>query len=168
VGEIEVAIGGVQFYTIYKLRRMDISTVRLYLLCFAFHRFRHINDNLIEAFIHVVGQFDKHAKLAAKTAMQQACEEANSNLKAAGEVLGLFIDKNLSVNYVDTQWHLTERDDGRSEVVERKETALKLLVAHEQFAETLNQLWHTSTIQRLAFFSGLRRLMSASVRRLTT
>jgi hypothetical protein len=63
---IKYYAGLVQFYTIYKLRRMDISTVRLYLLCFAFHRFRQINDNLIEAFIHLVGQFDKHAKLAAK------------------------------------------------------------------------------------------------------
>jgi hypothetical protein len=93
---IKYYAGLVQFYTIYKLRRMDVSTVRLYLLCFAFHRFRQINDNLIEAFIHLVGQFDKHAKLAARTAMQQASEEANSNLKAAGEVLGLFIDASIA------------------------------------------------------------------------
>ena len=71
----------VQYYTVYKLRRMDAATVRLYLLCFAFHRFRQINDNLIEAFIHLVGQFDKQAKLAAKVAMMQASEEATSNLR---------------------------------------------------------------------------------------
>jgi TnpA family transposase len=70
--------------------------VRLYLLCFAFHRFRQINDNLIEAFIHLVLQFDKGAKLAAKAAMQQAADEANSNLKAAGEVLGLFVDESIA------------------------------------------------------------------------
>ena len=93
---IKYYAGLVQFYTIYKLRRMDISTVRLYLLCFAFHRLRQINDNLIEAFIHLVGQFDKRAKLAAKAAMQQASEEANSNLKAAGEVLGLFVDESIA------------------------------------------------------------------------
>lgn len=93
---IKYYAGLVQFYTIYKLRRMDISTVRLYLLCFAFHRFRQINDNLIEAFIHLVLQFDKGAKLAAKAAMQQAADEANSNLKAAGEVLGLFVDKSIA------------------------------------------------------------------------
>ena len=93
---IKYYAGLVQFYTIYKLRRMDVSTVRLYLLCFAFHRFRQINDNLIEAFIHLVGQFDKHAKLAAKTAMQQASDDANSNLKAAGEVLGLFVDESIA------------------------------------------------------------------------
>ncbi len=86
----------VQFYTVYKLRRMDAATARLYLLCFAFHRFRQINDNLIEGFIHLVGQFDKQAKLAAKVAMQQSSEEANCNLKAAGEVLGLFVDASIA------------------------------------------------------------------------
>ncbi len=93
---IKYYAGLVQFYTVYKLRRMDASTVRLYLLCFAFHRFRQINDNLIEAFIHLVGQFDKQAKLAAKAAMLQASEEATSNLKAAGEVLGLFVDESIA------------------------------------------------------------------------
>lgn len=42
----------VKFYTTYKLQRMAIGTARLYLLCFVYHRFRQINDNLIEAFIH--------------------------------------------------------------------------------------------------------------------
>jgi hypothetical protein len=45
--------GLVKFYTAYKLRRMSLATVRLYLLCFAYHRFRQINDNLIEAFVHL-------------------------------------------------------------------------------------------------------------------
>ena len=95
---IKYYAGLVQFYTVYKLRRMDASTARLYLLCFAFHRFRQINDNLIEAFIHLVGQFDKQAKLAAKVAMLQASEEANSNLKAAGEVLSLFVDESIATD----------------------------------------------------------------------
>ena len=37
----------IQFYTVYKLQRMAVPTARLYLLCFATHRFRQINDNLI-------------------------------------------------------------------------------------------------------------------------
>ncbi|MFZ3047192.1 MAG: hypothetical protein WA151_14875 [Desulfatirhabdiaceae bacterium] len=40
----------VKFYTVYKLQRMARAQTRLYLLCFAYHRFRQINDNLIEAF----------------------------------------------------------------------------------------------------------------------
>ena len=82
----------VLFYSVYKLRRMETSTTRLYLLCFAFHRFRQINDNLIDALIHLIGQYEKQAKLASEQAMQKAIIEASTNLQAAGEVLDLFID----------------------------------------------------------------------------
>ena len=82
----------VKFYTVYKLQRMPTATARLYLLCFAYHRFRQINDNLIDAFIHLVGQYESQAKQAATDAMQRALIEAGDNLKAAGAVLALFVD----------------------------------------------------------------------------
>ena len=85
----------VKFYTVYKLQRMATSTTRLYLLCFAYHRFRQINDNLIEAFIHLVDQYEGQAKVAAEAAQQQAFIDATENLKAAGEVLNLFIDESI-------------------------------------------------------------------------
>jgi TnpA family transposase len=85
----------VKFYTVYKLQRMALATTRLYLLCFAYHRFRQINDNLIEAFIHLVGQYESQAKQAAAEAMQRSLIEATKNLEAAGEVLDLFIDSSI-------------------------------------------------------------------------
>jgi hypothetical protein len=85
----------VKFYTIYKLQRMAEATARLYLLCFAYHRFRQINDNLIEAFIHLVDQYESQAKQAAVDAMQRALNDASENLKAAGAVLALFVDNEI-------------------------------------------------------------------------
>jgi hypothetical protein len=85
----------VQFYTVYKLQRMAVPTTRLYLLCFAYHRFRQVNDNLIDAFIHLIAQYEKQAKLAADGAAQQAMTEASANLQAAGQVLNLFIDQSI-------------------------------------------------------------------------
>jgi len=82
----------VQFYTVYKLQRMAAPTTRLYLLCFASHRFRQINDNLIEAFIHLIDHYEQQAKLAAVLAAQQALTDASASLTAAGRVLDLFID----------------------------------------------------------------------------
>jgi hypothetical protein len=82
----------VQYYSLYKLQRMPRGLAQLYLLCFALHRFRQINDNLIESFIHVVGQFDKHAKQAATEARAKALEDASANLQVAGEILNLFVD----------------------------------------------------------------------------
>lgn len=86
----------VRYYTVYKLRRMPVRVTRLYLLCFAFHRFRQINDNLIEAFIHLVHQYEKSARAAALDAMQAAQDDAGSRLQAAGKVLRLFIDETIA------------------------------------------------------------------------
>jgi hypothetical protein len=85
----------VQFYTVYKLQRMDVVTTQLYLLCFACHRFRQINDNLIDAFIQLIDQYENQAKLASVEAAQQALSEASDYLKAAGQVLSLFVDASI-------------------------------------------------------------------------
>ncbi len=82
----------VKFYTVYSLRRMANKTTRLYLLCFAYHRFRQINDNLIDAFIHLVHQYEKLGKRAADETMHKAMEDAAAHLQAAGQVLNLFTD----------------------------------------------------------------------------
>jgi hypothetical protein len=88
----------VKYYTVYKLQRLPQSAARLYLLCFAFYRFRQINDNLIEAFIHWVDQYEERAKLASEQAMQQVLREAEGNLQAAGQVLTLFVDPSISAD----------------------------------------------------------------------
>jgi hypothetical protein len=85
----------VEFYTVYKLQRMAVSAARLYLLCFAHHRLREINDNLIEAFIHLVNGYERDAKLSAKESVYQAKTAAVANLKAAGQVLNLFVDPSI-------------------------------------------------------------------------
>ncbi|MGF6472465.1 hypothetical protein [Paraburkholderia youngii] len=86
----------VRYYTVYKLQRMPVRVARLYLLCFAFHRFRQINDNLIEAFIHLVQQYEKWARAAAQEAMLKAQSDAGSRLQAAGKLLGLFVDETIA------------------------------------------------------------------------
>jgi len=85
----------VKFYTVYKLQRMARATARLYLLWFASDRFRQINDNLVEACLHRVDQYEKPAKPAAEDAMQRAVTEAGAHLQAAGQVLSLFVDASI-------------------------------------------------------------------------
>jgi len=75
---------------------MPDTTTWLYLLCYAFHRFRQINDNIIEAFIHLVNDYEKFAKQAAEQAVQLATTEASENLKAAGLILKLFVDNSIA------------------------------------------------------------------------
>lgn len=82
----------VMYYTVYKLQRMAPTITRLYLLCFAYHRYRQINDHLIEAFMVRIEGYGKQAKLASEEAMRQALTDASEHLQAAGEVLHLFVD----------------------------------------------------------------------------
>lgn len=88
----------VKFYTVYKLQRMPVAITRLYLLCFAYYRFRQINDNLIEAFVYLVDQYEQSARQAAEEAAQSALTDASTHLKAAGQVLHLFVDDSIPRN----------------------------------------------------------------------
>lgn len=88
----------VPFYTVYKLQRMAPETTRLYLLCFAYHRFRQINDTLIEAFVHLTNQYERQAKAAAEEEAHRLFNEATEHLKAAGQVLRLFVDDSISAD----------------------------------------------------------------------
>lgn len=145
----------VKFYTVYKLQRMQKGTTRLYLLCFAFHRFRQINDNLIEAFIHLVDHYEKLAKRAAQEAMQQALADASENLQAAGEVLNLFIDKSIP-------------DDAPFTVVQEKAFSLLEPETFPAVADYLRNItfdktrfeWSHCTTLSLTFKRNLRHLFS--------
>jgi len=53
---------------------------------------------LIDAFIHLVDQYEKQAKIASDVAAMQAMIEASANLQAAGQVLNLFVDKSIPDN----------------------------------------------------------------------
>jgi hypothetical protein len=77
---------------------MAMPTTRLYLLCYAWQRYRQLNDNLIDAFIHLIAQYEKQAKLVAVDTQQQALVDASTNLRAASQVLNLFVDKSIPDN----------------------------------------------------------------------
>jgi hypothetical protein len=81
----------VQFYTVTSCnawRSGSSAVLRL-------SPFSSINDNLIEAFIHLLDQYEKDAKLSAQAAAQQAMFAASQNLNAAGKVLNLFVDASI-------------------------------------------------------------------------
>lgn len=70
----------VTYYTAYKLQRMAPSVTRLYLLCFAYYRYRQINDHLIEAFLVRVKEYSDDAREKAEEAMRLAMTEASNSL----------------------------------------------------------------------------------------
>ncbi|HDZ15117.1 hypothetical protein LCGC14_0433780 [marine sediment metagenome] len=87
-----------EYYSVYKLRRFEPLIAYFYLLCYAYHRTHVINDNLIEAFICNVRQYEGSAKQFAKDAVYKRKSQANGDIKATGEILKFFLNPDIADN----------------------------------------------------------------------
>ncbi len=86
----------VGYYSTTRLRRIKRDDSYLYLICFIFHRYQKINDDLINAFIYHVNKYINEAKASAKDQVYEYKTEANRYLKDAARVLQLFVDENMA------------------------------------------------------------------------
>ena len=86
----------VNYYSVYKLKRFDESTTNVYLLCFVYHRYQIVHDNVIQCFLHRVRQFREAAKEAGKEQVYQQRREGNAQLDKAAQVLKLFTDASIA------------------------------------------------------------------------
>ena len=50
------------FYTVYDLRRLKIEQTHLYLLCYAWQRYRQLTDNLVDALSYHMKQVEDESK----------------------------------------------------------------------------------------------------------
>src|SRR5699024_3536215 len=88
----------VNYYSVYKLKRLDEWLVFVYLLCFVYYRYQRMNDNLINTFIYNVRQYIDEAKSTAKDQIYQHYAENRQNMKRAGEVLQLLTDDSIEAD----------------------------------------------------------------------
>lgn len=80
------------FYTVYDLRRFKPAKTNLYLLCYAWQRYRQLTDNVVEAFGYQTRQLEDETKAAA---VQQAAKlhvERQQATPRVGELLLLYVD----------------------------------------------------------------------------
>jgi len=85
----------VDYYTITKLQRFDLTTRQLYLLCYLQSRCRNINEHLADAFIYHCRKLRENAKDHAKEAAFNEWNNASENISKAAGILRLFIDNTL-------------------------------------------------------------------------
>lgn len=88
----------VTYYSVYRLKRFDEWLVYIYLLCFVYHRYQKLHDNLIGSLIHHVKRYTDEAKRAAKERVYEYLIESNQNLQKAGQVLKIFTDNSIAEN----------------------------------------------------------------------
>ena len=74
----------VTYYSVFRLKQLDEQMVYIYLLCFVYHRYQRLNDNLIKCLLSNVRAYIDEAKEAAKEQVYAYHLEANQNLKRLG------------------------------------------------------------------------------------
>ena len=85
----------VSYYSVFRLKQLNERTVQVYLLCFVYHRYQKLHDNLINCLIYHVRQYQDGAKEAAKERVYQLHTEGNEALEKAAHVLRLFTDDSI-------------------------------------------------------------------------
>ncbi|MEI8171536.1 MAG: DUF4158 domain-containing protein [Rhodoferax sp.] len=78
------------FYTIYDLRRFKSSQTHLYLLCYAWQRYRQLTDNVVEAFGYHTRQLEDDTKAVANQQAAQIHNERQQATPRVGELLLLY------------------------------------------------------------------------------
>jgi hypothetical protein len=82
----------VDYYTVYKLKRMTESMSRLYLLCFIHDRYRRLNDHLLSALIR---RYSEEVKELTREAILEQRRTVSDDMDRGIELLQLFLDPNI-------------------------------------------------------------------------
>lgn len=83
------------FYTVYDLRRFKPAKTNLYLLCYAWQRYRQLTDNVVEAFGYQTRQLEDETKAAATQQAAKIYNERQQATPRVGELLLLYVDDTL-------------------------------------------------------------------------
>jgi TnpA family transposase len=84
-------------YTVYGLRNLkQLNLMRLYLLCYVYHRFLKVNDHLVASFVYRVNGYIDEAEVFQKEAIYQAQVTDKENRGLAADILSLHINKKVA------------------------------------------------------------------------
>lgn len=88
----------VEFYSVYRLNIRDVKIVRVYLICFLYHRFHKFNDNILNAMKYNISLYDEESKVYAENKILEYKIEGNKHVTKAGRVLKIFVNKKIPNN----------------------------------------------------------------------
>jgi len=80
------------FYTIHDLRHLKVELTHLYLLCYAWLRYRQLNDNLVEAVVYHMKQLEERCSADAKSAFNAEQLRRQQETSQIGRLLALYVD----------------------------------------------------------------------------
>lgn len=86
----------INYYSVFQMNQLETNLAYIYLLCFVYHRYQRLHDNLINCFIYRVRQLLDEAKGAARECVYEHRLEHTRQLNEAGQVLKLFTDDSIA------------------------------------------------------------------------
>lgn len=80
------------FYTVYDLRRLRAEQTHLYLLCYAWQRYRQLTDNLVDALSYHMKQLEDETKARTNTRFTADLARRQQESAQVGRLLLLYVD----------------------------------------------------------------------------
>ena len=84
------------FYTVHDLRNLKPEQTRLYLLCYAWLRYRQFTDNLVDALAYHMKQLEDETSAAAKKSFDAEHLRRQQETPQVGRLLSLYIDDSVA------------------------------------------------------------------------
>ena len=84
------------FYTVHDLRSLKPAQTRLYLLCYAWLRYRQLSDNLVDALAYQMNQLEDETKVAAKKTFDNEQLRRQQETPQVGRLLSLYVDDSVA------------------------------------------------------------------------
>ncbi|TPG87753.1 Tn3 family transposase [Pseudomonas caspiana] len=84
------------FYTVYDLRRLRSDQTHLYLLCYAWLRYRQLTDNLVDALAYHMKRLEDETSAAAKKSFDTEQLRRQQETPQVGRLLSLYVDDSVA------------------------------------------------------------------------
>jgi hypothetical protein len=84
------------FYTVYDLRRLKAGQTHLYLLCYAWLRYRQLTDNLVDALGYHMKQLEDESKARTIKFFTAVQARRDQDTPRVGRLLLLFVDETVA------------------------------------------------------------------------
>lgn len=80
------------FYTVHDLRSLKVDQTHLYLLCYAWQRYRQLTDNLVDAMAYHMKQLEDESSAGAKQSFVAEQVRRYQETPQVGRLLLLYVD----------------------------------------------------------------------------
>ncbi len=84
------------FYTVHDLRDLKPDQTRLYLLCYAWLRYRQLTDNLVDALSYHMKQLEEESSAAARRSFDAEQLRRQRETPQVGRLLSLYVDDSVA------------------------------------------------------------------------